>query len=115
MIGVEPVGIPTLHRALRAGEPVDVEIDSIAADALGARRLGDIAFDVARRTGIGSVLVSDDDIVTSRRFLWREFRIVVEWAGATALAAIRSGAFVPESGQRPVVVVCGANTDPASL
>lgn len=115
VIGVEPVGIPTLNRALRAGEPVDVEIDSIAADALGARRLGDIAFDVARRTGIGSVLVSDDDIVTSRRFLWREFRIVVEWAGATALAAIRSGTFVPESGQRAAVVVCGANTDPASL
>ena len=84
VIGVEPVGIPTLNRALRAGEPVDVEIDSIAADALGARRLGDIAFDVARRTGIGSVLVSDDDIVTSRRFLWREFRIVVEWAGNRA-------------------------------
>lgn len=115
VIGVEPVGIPTLHDALQAGEPVDVEIDSIAADALGARRLGDIAFDVARRTGIGSALVSDDDIVAARRYLWREFRIVVEWAGAAALAAIRSGAYVPDPGQRPVVVVCGANTDPASL
>ncbi|WP_280471847.1 pyridoxal-phosphate dependent enzyme [Nocardia cyriacigeorgica] len=90
---------------------VEVEVSSIAADALGASRIGDIAFDIARRYDVGSVLVSDDAIADAREYLWREFRLVVELAGATALAAIRSGAYVPAAGERPVVVLCGANTD----
>lgn len=115
IVGVEPVGIPTLHAALAAGQPVDVEVSSIAADSLGASRLGDIAMDVVTRADVSSVLVSDSAIVAARSYLWREFRIAVEWGGATALAALCSGAYVPEEGERTVVVLCGANTDPASL
>ncbi|MBF6331492.1 threonine/serine dehydratase [Nocardia transvalensis] len=115
VVGVEPKGAPTLHSALAAGRAVDVHVNSIAADALGATRIGGIAFEVAQRYRMGSVLVTDDAIAMAREYLWREFRIVVEPAGATALAAIQSGAYVPEPGERPVVVLCGANTDPATL
>lgn len=111
VVGVEPEGIPTLHAALVAGKPVDVEVASITADALGASRLGEISFDVARRYGVRSVLVTDDAITDARDYLWREFRIVVELSGAVALAAILSGAYVPPEGQRPVIVLCGANTE----
>jgi threonine dehydratase len=41
--------------------------------------------------------------------------IAVEPAGATALAAIRSGAFTPGPGERVGVVLCGGNTDPSDL
>ncbi|WP_227980464.1 threonine/serine dehydratase [Nocardia spumae] len=115
VIGVEPKGAPTLYAALSAGRPVDVPVDSIAADALGATRIGDIALDTAIRYGVGSVLVADDAIAMAREYLWREFRLVVEAAGATALAAVQSGAFVPEPGERPVIVLCGANTDVSTL
>ncbi|WP_254205094.1 serine/threonine dehydratase [Nocardia alni] len=115
VIGVEPKGAPTLHAALAAGRPVDVAIDSIAADALGATRIGVIAMEIARRYAIRSVVVTDDAIAMAREYLWREFRIVVEAAGAVALAAIQSGAYVPEPGERPVIVLCGANTDLTSL
>ncbi|AHH20907.1 putative threonine dehydratase [Nocardia nova SH22a] len=115
VIGVEPKGAPTLSAALTTGRPVDVAIDSIAADALGATRIGDIALDTAIRYGVGSVLVTDDAIAMAREYLWREFRLVVEAAGATALAAVQSGAFVPEPGERPVIVLCGANTDVSTL
>ena len=115
VIGVEPQGIPTLHSALRNGSPVDVAVDSIAADSLGAKRIGDIAMSVAAAHGITSILVTDDAIVAARDYLWRHFRIAVEFGGATALAALLSGAYVPEEGERPVVVLCGANTDPATL
>ncbi|WP_308166605.1 threonine/serine dehydratase [Nocardia albiluteola] len=115
VIGVEPKGAPTLHAALAAGRPVDVHVNSIAADALGATRIGAIAMELAQRYAIGSVLVGDDAIAMAREYLWREFRIVVEAAGATALAAIQSGVYVPEPGERPVVVLCGANTDPTTL
>lgn len=115
VVGVEPETIPTLHTALAQGGPTDVSVSGVAADSLGARRLGDIAFDVATRAGAESVLVADDAIVAARRMLWEEYRIVVEHGAATALAALTSGAYRPAADERVVVVLCGANTDPAAL
>ena len=115
VVGVEPTTAPTLAEALRAGSPVDVSVSGIAADSLGARRIGEIAFDVALRTGVRSVLVSDDDLVFARRLLWDHRRIAVEYGAAAALAALTSGSYVPEPGERVVVVLCGANTDPSDL
>jgi threonine dehydratase len=100
---------------LAAGRPVDVHINSLAGDALGATRLGDVALEVALRYHVESVLVTDDAIAMAREYLWREFRIVVEPAGAVALAAIQSGVYIPAPGERPVIVLCGANTDPTTL
>ena len=48
VVGVEPVSSRCLDAALEAGEPVDVPVGGIAADSLGTRRAGDIAFAVAR-------------------------------------------------------------------
>ena len=115
VVGVEPSSIPTLHTALAEGRPTDVAVSGIAADSLGARRLGDIAYAVATRTGVRSVLVDDDDIVRARRLLWEDHRIVVEHGAAAAVAALTSGAYRPAADERLVVVLCGANTDPASL
>jgi threonine dehydratase len=115
VVGVEPVGAPTLNAALAAGEPVDVSVSGVAADSLGARRLGSIAWSVVRRTGVTSVLVEDDAIVSARRQLWDRYRVVVEAGAAAPLAALLSGAYVPAEGERVAVVLCGANTDPADL
>ncbi|WP_427017896.1 threonine/serine dehydratase [Pseudarthrobacter sp. P1] len=115
IIAVEPVGCPTLHSALAAGEPVDVEVSGIAADSLGARRIGNGGFAAAVNARATSVLVAPEDIVAARQFLWRELRIVAEPGGAAALAAVLSGAYVPAPDSRTVVVVCGANTDPSDL
>lgn len=108
--GVEPYNAPTLHAALEAGRPVDVKVEGVAADSLGARRLGDIAFEVATRTGVRSLLVSDGDIVAARRELWEKYRILVEHGAAAAYAGYRAA-----EGETTVVVLCGANTDPAVL
>ncbi len=115
VVGVEPTGAPTLRSALESGRPVDVPVSGIAADSLGARRLGDIAFDVASRLPVHSVVVSDDDIVAARALLWERWRIVVEHGAATALAGLTSGAYVSEPDERVAVVLCGANTDPSGL
>lgn len=115
VVAVEPHGAPTLHAALAAGEPVDVAVSGVAADSLGARRIGDIGFSVAVRTGVESLLVSDDHIVAARTQLWNAYRIVVEHGAAAAYAALTSGAYVPRRNERVAVVLCGANTDPASL
>jgi threonine dehydratase len=98
---------------------VDVEVGGIAADSLGARRIGALAFEVAsaqRRAGtLESVLVSDDAIRQAWRALWREVRVAAEPGGAAALAALLSGAWRPRPGERVGVLVCGGNVDPALL
>ncbi|MET1085776.1 MAG: threonine/serine dehydratase [Arthrobacter sp.] len=113
--GVEPYNAPTLHAALAAKEPVDVAVSGVAADSLGARRIGDIGFSVAVRTGVESVLVSDDDILAARSTLWNNYRLVVEHGAAAAYAALTSGAYTPKPGERVAVILCGANTDPATV
>ena len=115
VVGVEPAGAQTLRAALDAGRPVDVPVSGVAADSLGARRLGDIAFDVAGRLPVSSVVVTDDDIVAARSMLWDRWRIVVEHGAATALAGLTSGAYCPEPDERVAVVLCGANTDTSDL
>ncbi|MFI6882064.1 threonine/serine dehydratase [Streptosporangium canum] len=115
VVAVEPELIPTLHRALEAGGPVRVEVSGVGADALGASRIGAIGYAVTAAAGVRSVLVSDEAIVDARREMWRSYRIAAEHAGATAFAALRSGAYTPAPGERVAVVVCGANTDPATL
>jgi threonine dehydratase len=115
VVGVEPETVPTLHAALRAGSPVDIDVSGVAADSLGARRLGEIAFDVATRCGVGSLLVSDAAVVTARRRLWQECRLVVEHGTAAALAALLDGVYRPDERERVAVVLCGANTDPSDL
>jgi threonine dehydratase len=100
---------------MRAGEPVDVAVSGVAADSLGARRVGRIAYDLTTAAGVTSVLVDDQAIVDARRQLWDEYRIVVEHGTAAAQAALTSGAYLPAPGERVVVLLCGANTDPSDL
>jgi threonine dehydratase len=115
VVGVEPGTVPTFAAALDAGEPVDVPVSGVAADSLGATRLGAIAWAVVRRTGARSVLVDDADVVAARRLLWERYRLVVEHGAACAVAALVAGAYVPDGGERVAVVLCGANTAPEDL
>ena len=115
VVAVEPETSRALNAALAAGGPVDVDVSGIAANALGARRIGTICFDLARATGAQSVLVTDDAIAAAQRLLWRQLRQLVEPAGAAALAALTSGAYVPAPGERVAVLICGANPAPDPL
>ncbi len=115
VVAVEPATAPTLHAALAAGGPVEVPVGGVAADSLGASRVGDIAYAVAAGTGVHSLLVDDADIVAARRLLWDRYRIAAEHAAGCALAALTTGAYRPRPGERVAVVICGANTDPGTL
>ncbi len=113
VVSVEPVNCPTLHHALAAGRPVEAPVGGLAADALGARQVGALMFPIAQAHVSAAVLVSDAAIAAAQKVLWRQMRLVAEPGGATALAALLSGAWVPPPGARVGVLVCGANTDPA--
>jgi threonine dehydratase len=115
IVSVEPEGCPALHDALRAGQPVDAAVGGIAADSLGARRVGTLMFALARRFVPHAVLVTDQAIRAAQQVLWDRLRLVAEPGGATALAGLLSGAFAPPPGAVPGVLVCGANADPATV
>lgn len=112
VVAVEPQAAPTLNAALAAGTEVDVDVGGIAANALGARRIGSICLGLARSQNIESVLVPDEAIIEAQRLLWSGLRQWVEPGGATALAALTSGVYKPAPGERVAVLVCGANPAP---
>ncbi|MBO3758759.1 threonine/serine dehydratase [Ciceribacter sp. L1K22] len=110
IIAVEPEMAPTLNHALAAGKPVDAPAGGVAADSLAPRQIGKLMFPIARAHVAQSVLVPDEAIVGAQKALWDHARIATEPGGATAFAALLSGRYVPEPGEKLAVLVCGANT-----
>ena len=115
VVGVEPQGCPTLHAARAAGRPVEVKPSGIAADSLGASRIGGLSFDICQRAVADSVLVADADIRRAQVWLWDALRLITEPGGATVVAALLSGAYRPQKSERMAAIVCGANTDPETF
>ena len=115
VIGLEPELAPTLFRARAAGAPIDVAVGGIAADSLGARRIGRIAWSIAQRHVADSLLLDDAAIREAQRWLWAELKLAVEPAAALPLAALRTGRVRPRSGATVCLILCGANLDPATL
>jgi threonine dehydratase len=111
IVGVETEGCPTLAEALAAGRPVDIAPTGIARDSLGASRLGDLSFEIASRHVRAAVLVRDADVAAAQGWLWDKARVVAEPGGATAVAAMLSGVYRAEPGERVGVIICGANVD----
>jgi threonine dehydratase len=115
IVSVEPETCPTLERALAAGCPVDVSPSGIAADSLGASRIGALPFSLAQAYVDRCILVSEHAIARAQAWLWHNLRLIAEPGGATAFAAIASGAYRPSLRERIGVVICGANTDLAAF
>jgi threonine dehydratase len=115
VVALEPERAPTLFRAREAGEPVDVDVSGIAADSLGARRIGAISWEITQKQVDLALLLSDESIRAAQQWLWKEFKLAVEPAAALPLAALHSGAYVPREGEKVCLIVCGANVDPATV
>ena len=113
VIAVEPENAPALNAALQRGPETDVNVSGVAANSLGARRIGRMCYDIAKAQDLQSVLVTDDAIMDAQRLLWSSARIAVEPGGAAALAALTSRAYVPDHGKNVAVLICGGNVDPS--
>jgi threonine dehydratase len=111
IIGVEPTGAPTLKRSLEAGELVTLEKIETAAGTLAPRRSAALNFEIIKETLDDIVLVSDEEMRAAARWLWREFGIGAELAGAASLAALQSGRADLPKGQRLCALICGAGKD----
>jgi threonine dehydratase len=115
IVALEPELAPTLHAARQAGEPVDVAVSGIAADSLGAKRIGAIAWELTQRHVQDALLLADPAIRAAQLWLWKEMKLAVEPAAALGLAALQTGAYRAGADEKVCLVICGANLDPGSL
>ena len=115
VVALEPELAPTLFKAREAGHPVDVNVGGVAADSLGAKRIGGIAWQVTQTHVRDALLLSDASIRAAQLWLWKELKLAVEPAAALPLAALHCKAWQPRADEKVCLIVCGANLDPAIL
>ena len=97
-----------MRAALNADGPVTLPGTHTIADGLAPVRVGDLTFKHVRQLADDVVTVEEDMIREAVRFLLRA-RLVVEYSGAAALAALLSG--VVGSPGRTAVIISGGNVD----
>jgi threonine dehydratase len=111
VVGVEPVGAPTLSRSLAAGELVTLPEIRTAAGTLAPARSAQINLDIITRTVDQIVLVDDGEMAEAARWLWFELGIAAELSGAAAMAAVLQSRIAVEPDMIVGVLVCGAGSD----
>ena len=111
VIGVEPVGAPTLKESVSAGHLVTLDSILTVAGTLAPQRSAQINLDVIRREVEQIVLISDDDMKAAARWLWFELGVATELSGAATLAALMTAAYRPQRDENVLALVCGAGTD----
>jgi threonine dehydratase len=111
VIGIEPVGAPTLYESVRAGEVVELERIATAANTLAPRRSAELNLRIIQKTVEEIVLVTDDEMREAARWLWLELGVAAELSGAASVAAWLSGKVRVGEGESVCALVCGAGTD----
>ncbi|HMG50519.1 MAG TPA: pyridoxal-phosphate dependent enzyme [Inquilinus sp.] len=111
IVGIEPVGSPTLHASLEAGRVVTLDAVTTAVPTMACGRTDPRIFDIIRRTVDEVVLIEDRDMERAARWLWFELGLAADLSGAASVAALQSGKVVPRDGDVICGLVCGAGTD----
>ena len=109
IFGAEPEGANDTFLSFQAGERVTVTPDTIA-DGLRAPRPGELTFPVIRRLAEAIVLVTDDELRATVKFLLSRLKILVEPSGAAAAAAVLHRK-LPAGIRTAGVVLSGGNVD----
>lgn len=115
VIGVESVATASFTAALKAKRPVTIPRRATLADGLAVLKVGNNAFELARRRLDRVVRVSEDWIALAILRMVEMEKIVVEGAAAAPLAALMAGLLPELRGKRVVLTVCGGNIDPSVL
>jgi threonine dehydratase len=112
---IEPEGADTMARSFATGTPQHIDAVRTIADSLGAPRCEPYSFAMNKHFADDVVLVTDDQIRDAMRLTFRAAKLVVEPAGAAALAALLYPLREKLLGTRVGLVVCGANIDTATF
>lgn len=111
VVGVEPVGAPTLYESVRAKKVIELPQITTAATTLAPRRSDALNVDIVSEAVDEIVLLTDDEIRAGARFLLEEIGIGAELSGAAAVAAVLAGKADISGAKSPCALVCGAGSD----
>ncbi|OSQ38878.1 threonine ammonia-lyase [Thalassospira mesophila] len=111
IIGVEPVGAPTLFESLKNNEVVTLPSVNTAATSLAPRQSSALNVDMIGKNVDRIVLVSDDEMRTAAGWMWRELGLSVELSAAAGLAAVMQGRLGDAAPGKTGIIVCGTGTD----
>ena len=111
IIGIEPVGCPTLKASLDAGHVVTVKTITTRVPTMTCARTDDAVFELVRSVVDDIVLIDDAAMVEAARWLWFELGIAADLSGAAAAAALKTGTVTVRPGEKVCALVCGAGPD----
>jgi threonine dehydratase len=112
VIGVEPVDADAMTRSLKKGRRVRLDQVGLFADGVAVKEVGKETFRLCRRFVDDMVLVDTDEMCAAIKDVFEDTRVVLEPAGALAVAGAK--AWVGRNGARDktlVAVASGANTN----
>ncbi|MBX3092973.1 MAG: threonine ammonia-lyase [Cryobacterium sp.] len=110
VIGVQSANAASAVASLEAGQPVTIRSTPTIADGIAVARTGDLNFALIKELVDDIVTVTDDETSSAMIFLLERAKVVVEPAGAVAVAAILTGK-VANTGTT-VAILSGGNIDP---
>lgn len=108
VVGVEPVGSPTLSASLEAGHVVSLDVVATRVPTMACRRTDERLFELTRQVVDEVVLVEDSAMEAAAKWLWFEFGIAADPSGAASIAALATGKIRVSESQTVSVPVCGA-------
>lgn len=111
IVGVEPEGAPVVTRSLVAGYPVTIEKITTVADGLSAPFAAPTSQRLIERYVDDVVLVTDEEILDALRLILERTKMLVEPAGAAAVAALIAGKAGADQGSRTIATLSGGNVD----
>lgn len=111
IIGVEPVGAPTLSESLKAGRVIELPSVQTAAGTLAPRKSAQLNLELIREHVAEIVLVEDEQMRAAARWLYLECGLAAELSGAAAVAALLAERVQLAPATRVCAIVCGAGSD----
>lgn len=111
IIGVEPEGAASMLKAIEKGKPVYLEKISRFIDGAAVQQVGDYTYDICRNTLHDVITVPEGSVCEEILALYNKDAIVVEPAGALAVAALKCYDKEKLKGKNIVCIVSGSNND----
>lgn len=110
IIGVEPEGAPSMHKAFAQGGPVTLDVIDTFVDGAAVKRSGDLTYSICKNVLDDLHLVSEGKVCSTILKLYTQDAIVAEPAGALTVSALSDYADEIKD-QNVVCVVSGGNND----
>jgi len=115
VIGVQSAACPSAYESCRKGKITRVDSKQSIADGISVKQVGELNFDIIRKSVDDVVLVEEDQIAAAILLLLERKKILAEGAGAVSLAALLNGSVAVPRGSKVVLLISGGNVDSSLL